>query len=219
MTGERLSGLVHISRRTFSLKFTIFIFQAQNQRRVGFAVWGDWEGGRRQAMQENRRGKNFIIMQTEEMAVERESEKTEWRSLWSENDRRCDWNQKKGDGIDGLPWRKRETEERWKRWEESSHSPPYSEELSPSVLPSILTHKVHTAAPSLALFLSVESLKVLSHSSFWSVFVIRLTGFQNSDAHLLAFCMTSGSPWYTLDINICSVQNLVSWELGIEAVP
>lgn len=49
MTVERLSGLVRISRRTFSLKFTIFIFQAQNQRRVGFAVWGDWERGRRQS--------------------------------------------------------------------------------------------------------------------------------------------------------------------------
>lgn len=35
-------------------------------------------------MQENRRKKN-IIMQTEERAVERETEKTEWRSLWSEN--------------------------------------------------------------------------------------------------------------------------------------
>lgn len=34
-----MSGLVCVSRRGFSLKFTIFIFQAQNQRHMGFAVW------------------------------------------------------------------------------------------------------------------------------------------------------------------------------------
>lgn len=71
MTAERLSGLVRISRRTFSLKFTIFIFQAQNQRRVGFAVWGDWEGGRRQSHAGEQEGeKNVIIMQ--EMLRDRE---------------------------------------------------------------------------------------------------------------------------------------------------
>lgn len=32
---------------------------------------------------------------------ERETEKTEWRSLWSENDCRCAWNQKKDVGMDG----------------------------------------------------------------------------------------------------------------------
>lgn len=46
-------------------------------------------------------GKNIIIiiiMQTEEKEVERETEKTEWRS---ENDCRCAWNQKKDVGMDG----------------------------------------------------------------------------------------------------------------------
>lgn len=67
-----------------------------------------------------------------------------------------------------------------RRWKEmrreteriySSHSPPYGEELSPSVLSSILTRKVHTASPSLALTLAFGAAPI--------PFVVGLVGFQN----------------------------------------
>ncbi len=56
-------------------------------------------------------------MQTEERAVERETEKTEWRSLWSENGCRCASNQKNVVGIDG------EREKRRKDGRDEKRSP------------------------------------------------------------------------------------------------
>lgn len=108
MTVERLSGLVRIRRRTFSLKFTIFIFQAQNQRHVGFAVWGDWERGSRQSHageQEERSSSSCRRIY--------EGRKTEDGQLVERaNDFGCAWNHKEGVGR----WSemKKEAREGWR---------------------------------------------------------------------------------------------------------